>query len=115
MFKRKAPLINLLAGIAAVGEASVEALIGDMDAAKDSAVAAIYNLSAAIWPYLWWKRGRRVNRSNATLNIVWGGLTSLGNNYSPTRSISRAAYPLIALIATGANGLEAYLKKGEWR
>jgi len=102
----KAPLINLLYGAAATGEAIVRLSLGDFEGAADSLWASIYNVVIGLTSYIPEDPGRQ--NLVGGLNVL---LCELRRRYKPTSSITYAGLPWIGLFQSGANLSEYGLRK----
>jgi hypothetical protein len=102
-----APLINLLYGFAALGEAIGRYATGDIKGSGESVAAAVSSFVCGIF---FMGNDRRYNLGSALNNIMTGTVAYVSNDYLKTDSFTFKFFPLIAMYQVGTNSLEAYLK-----
>lgn len=112
--KRFAPLVNVLYGLVAAGEAIGEAHLGDINSAVDSITTATLHLA---WGLSFLKKdGNDINGLCAFSNFSYA-LTDLLLTriycFRPSTSITRDLSLAVNIIQIGTNSLEAYMKKGQ--
>jgi hypothetical protein len=107
--KRYAPLINILAGIASGLETMFWLGAGDLEAAKDSGIAIIFNLASGITPYT--NKGDAINWANILYNTIFGVVSRGVTFQKPSKSILWNIYPTLALVTVTASAAETYKRK----
>ena len=104
--RRYAPLLNIAAGIGAIGESVAEAYYGDWDAAKDSIRASVAHFVSGA-PVI----AKNINSNAMSLGVNFGvGTTYLLTDGGPSRSVSYSSLPLVNLIGVAANAGEMIVK-----
>jgi hypothetical protein len=102
-----APLINLLYGIAALGEAVGRYATGDIKGSGESGAAALLSFLCGIF---FMDDDIRGNLGSTINNIVMGTIAYVSNDYLKTDSFTFKFFPLIAMYQVATNSFEGYLK-----
>lgn len=109
--KRYAPLINVGAGVLAIGECVGEVLTGNAEAALDSAIAATAQFAAGVPPYL---LGRKLeNIASASINgadsvALYANKLSAGKF---SKSVSYNVLPFLSMAQIGTNLAEEFKRR----
>lgn len=109
---RHAPLVNILYGLAALGEGVYRGIIGDIKGMEDSCeIIAASALLSGLLPYGLTITGLDENLSSSGSNAILGGIVYYGNYIRPSTSITYNLFPYFAGAQVITNLIEYYTRK----